>query len=249
MRFDTKTKVYTGVFVTSALSVVLSVLVTLLIKGGEFSASAILTSIIVPLCVAPAVSFWGFLQAYKIEQLNTQLSYLVNHDALTNLRSRSYFFEQAKSDKTPGSAITLMIDADHFKNVNDTFGHDIGDEALRHFSNLIRKNCRETDTVARLGGEEFGVYMPNTDLSTAQIIAERIRTEIFRTPLRVGGREVQLSVSIGLARRLDNEGFTDVFKRADNALYRAKANGRNRVCLELENGIDVTSQTAAGAIC
>lgn len=241
MRFDSRFKVYSGVTVTTVLSVLLSVFVTLIFKGGDLQTSSLITAVIVPLCVAPLASYWGFEQAYRIERLNEKLRYMVNHDALTNVHSRSYFVDHVKNDRNPGAAVTLMIDADHFKKINDTYGHDVGDQALIHFSSLIVKNCRKSDIVARLGGEEFGVYMRETNLPTAQVIAERIRAEIFKTPLRIGETEIALSASIGLATGGKSEDVFAVVKRADAALYKAKEKGRNRVCL----GLNPTSDSDA----
>ncbi len=234
MLFDSKLKVYIGVLITTVVSVILSVMFTGIIRGGLNEPSTLIPSIVVPLCVAPLASLWGFTQAHKIAVLNKQLANLLNHDPLTNAHSRSYFFDVAYNDPPYGSAVTLMIDADRFKQINDTYGHDVGDEALRHLSEQISLNCRKSDVVARLGGEEFGVYMPDTNINTAQIVAERIRTEISRNPMVVGEFSIPLSVSIGIASRRPGEQIKDVLKRADDALYRAKNNGRNQVRVETE---------------
>ena len=233
MRFESKQKVYLAVLITTALSVFLSVVFTGILRGEWSNAATLVPSIIVPLCVAPLASLWGFTQAYKIEELNSQLAELLNHDPLTKVHSRSYFFEIANNDPSPGSAVALMIDADHFKQINDNHGHHIGDLALKHFSEQISQQCRKTDIVARLGGEEFGVYMPDTDLKTAQIVAERIRQEIFKNPLPIPEQEIPLSASIGIASRDSGEQIYDALKRADAALYEAKTQGRNRVRVKL----------------
>ena len=232
MRFDTKQKVYTAVLGTTVLSVLMSLLVTSIIQGGVSSLADVLPAIIVPLCVAPPVSFWGYSQAHKIEKLNQELGRLLNHDPLTNVHSRSYFFDVAAKGHATEAAVILMVDADHFKTINDTYGHQVGDRALQHMSDLISQQCRRTDVVARLGGEEFGIYMPHTDISTGQLVAERIRIEIFSSPLLVDGVEIAISTSIGIALRAPGEAIEDVLKRADDALYRAKAEGRNKVTLD-----------------
>ena len=124
----------------------------------------------------------------------------------------------------------LMLDLDHFKEVNDRHGHAVGDEVLRGFAARVRSTVRETDVLVRRGGEEFLLLMPQTPTETARTIAERVRTEVASRPIvseRAGG--VRVRVSIGVATWREGESATDVEARADAALYRAKANGRDRV--------------------
>ena len=231
MRFDTKQRVYLAVVLTTRVSILFSVVVTGILRGGTFEISAMIPSVVVPLCVAPLVSFWGVSQAYRIGELNRKLADLLKYDPLTKVHSRSYFFEAA--DGVPETqAVVLMVDADHFKMINDTYGHDVGDRALQHISRLIARHCRKADIVARLGGEEFGVYLPDTDLDTALLAAERIRCEVSATPLYIEDYGITLSTSIGVALRRPDDRVDEVLKRADTALYQAKAEGRNRVCLE-----------------
>lgn len=244
MRFDSKQKVYAAVLGTTGLSVLMSLLITLVLQGGVASLDAVMPAIVVPLCVAPLVSFWGFSQAHKIELLNKELAMLLNHDPLTNVHSRSYFFERTAKGSPTEASVILMVDADHFKTINDTYGHQVGDRALQHMSDLISKQCRLSDVVARLGGEEFGIYMPRTDISTGRLVAERIRIEIFSSPLMVDGLEVPISTSIGIAQRKPGEQVEDVLKRADDALYKAKADGRNRIRLEESAEPDLNWQRA-----
>lgn len=244
MRFDSKQKVYAAVLGTTGLSVLMSLLITIVLQGGVASLQAVTPAIVVPLCVAPLVSFWGFSQAHRIELLNIELATLLNHDPLTNVHSRSYFFEAAARGQESEAAVILMVDADHFKNINDTYGHQIGDKALQHISDLISLQCRRTDVVARLGGEEFGIYMPHTEISTGRLVAERIRIEISSSPLVVDGSEISMSTSIGIAQKEPGESIEDVLKRADMALYQAKAEGRNRVKLDSQADTEVNWQRA-----
>jgi two-component system cell cycle response regulator len=126
----------------------------------------------------------------------------------------------------------LIIDIDHFKAINDTYGHDAGDDVLREFCDRLRTCIRGIDLACRYGGEEFVVVMPDTDLGVASKVAERIRRRIAGEPFAIerGSRGVEVTISIGLAGR---EGPQDtsasIMKRADAALYLAKRNGRNRV--------------------
>ncbi|MCZ0734956.1 PleD family two-component system response regulator [Phreatobacter sp. AB_2022a] len=161
-------------------------------------------------------------------------------DALTGLHNRRYMerhlgtlVEQAILRGKPLSV--LILDIDHFKAVNDTHGHDVGDEVLREFAARIRKNVRGIDLTCRLGGEEFVVIMPDTDASVASIVAERIRARVAGEPFPIqkGARAIDVTVSIGMAQcRPTDSGAEPLVKRADQALYQAKRSGRNRVVLD-----------------
>ena len=124
-----------------------------------------------------------------------------------------------------------MLDIDYFKSINDTHGHDAGDEVLREFALRIRKSIRGIDLACRYGGEEFVVVMPETDVGVATMVAERLRRRIESEPFAIqqGARAVQVTISIGIAGVTDGESAASAIKRADQALYRAKRDGRNRV--------------------
>jgi two-component system cell cycle response regulator len=126
----------------------------------------------------------------------------------------------------------LVLDIDFFKSVNDTYGHDAGDDVLREFAIRVRKSIRGIDLACRLGGEEFVVVMPETDMAVAATVAERLRRRIATEPFPIeqGKRSIDVTISIGLAA-LENVDDTsaNILKRADQALYRAKRDGRNRV--------------------
>jgi two-component system, cell cycle response regulator len=159
-------------------------------------------------------------------------------DGLTGLHNRRYLdthlrtlFERAMNRRRP---LSLMItDIDRFKPINDTYGHDVGDEILREFAARLRKNVRGIDLACRYGGEEFVVVMPDTEAALANIVAERLRKEIADIPFAVKRLEEPLSitVSVGLAgiRHDEDDTVEALLKRADTALYEAKNGGRNRV--------------------
>ena len=158
-------------------------------------------------------------------------------DQLTGLHNRRYMegqlgalVKRATHGGDPVSA--LMIDIDHFKKINDNFGHDIGDEVLREFAVRLASNVRAIDLPCRYGGEEFTVIMPGARLDDAQRVAERIRLHVAGSPFRVaGGRELlTVTISVGVATTLGESDTPDLLlKRADEAVYEAKAAGRNRV--------------------
>jgi diguanylate cyclase (GGDEF)-like protein len=121
------------------------------------------------------------------------------------------------------------MDLDHFKRVNDTFGHATGDRVLRSFADLVRSNVRRYDVFVRRGGEEFVLIMPTADMEEARSVAERIRCSVEASPVPVDGHEVRYTVSIGIASWTPGEDAETLERRADEALYGAKRSGRNRV--------------------
>ena len=158
-------------------------------------------------------------------------------DALTGLHNRRYMeshlatlVEQAHARGKP--LTVLVLDIDFFKAVNDTHGHDAGDDVLREFAVRLKKSIRGIDLACRLGGEEFVVVMPDTDMAVATMVAERLRRRIAAEPFPIhkGERKVEVTISIGLAALAGpDDNAANVLKRADQALYRAKRDGRNRV--------------------
>ncbi len=123
-----------------------------------------------------------------------------------------------------------VVDLDHFKHINDNYGHMAGDEVLRQVSNHIRSCIRETDFVGRYGGEEIVVILPETDIKTAHLIAEKIRETIEAHPVHFNGETIKVTSSIGISNlRPEHKDYHEVFAEADEALYRAKESGRNRV--------------------
>ncbi|MGP0060436.1 MAG: PleD family two-component system response regulator [Beijerinckiaceae bacterium] len=160
-------------------------------------------------------------------------------DSLTGLNNRRYFethfatLVETAADR--GRPLSVMIlDIDLFKAVNDTYGHDSGDKVLKAFAARVRRVIRNADVLCRLGGEEFVVVMPDTTIEVAKKIAERVRVAVEkdRFPTVEEGRTIVVTVSIGLAERGHDAAPDGLFRRADRALYRAKANGRNRVSAE-----------------
>lgn len=126
-------------------------------------------------------------------------------------------------------ATLLMIDVDHFKAFNDAHGHVVGDEALKHVANVIRSQARETDLVARFGGEEFAIVFTGAPMNAVKRRAEKTRASIGSSPLVIDGQELRISASAGLAELREGDDENALIKRADAALYAAKANGRNRL--------------------
>ncbi len=156
-------------------------------------------------------------------------------DYLTGLANRRAFFEAAeqelgRSRVVPRSTSVITFDADNFKAINDRHGHPGGDTVLQHLAAILAETFREVDVVARIGGEEFAVLLPSTDLPRAAVVAERLRSVIASQVVHFDGSRIRYTVSAGVACLTDAEGGIDLLlKRADQALYAAKRAGRNRV--------------------
>ena len=173
----------------------------------------------------------------ELEQLNGQLKYLATRDALTGLFNRRYFFEALELElsrcRRHGRAFSLLfLDLDHFKHYNDAKGHPAGDGLLSGLAEVITKTSRNTTIAARYGGEEFILLVPETPKDGAHIFAERLRKSVEEHPF--SGRESQplgrVTLSIGVCTfPEDGSDCETLIARADEAMYKAKANGRNRV--------------------
>ena len=160
------------------------------------------------------------------------------YDTLTGLYNRRYFEERLVLDAQKsfygGTPLSLvMADIDHFKKVNDTFGHTEGDRVLFEIANLLKASVRKKDTVARYGGEEFILILPETGLGEASMIAERIRKLVENIPFEIANARINLTVSMGISNFPSNRAKSkeELVKMADEALYDAKRGGRNKVCI------------------
>lgn len=178
----------------------------------------------------------------ELEEAKRQAEYLSRIDPLTQLNNRRAFFEfgkqvQLQSIRSAESFALIMLDIDHFKKINDSYGHDIGDIALKELAKTLTSNSRGTDIVGRLGGEEFAIILPNTDQNEAQNLAERIRLAISDIHIVEGEADFKFTSSFGIAlSHHPSRKVADILKQADAALYQAKAEGRNRVITYVEKG-------------
>lgn len=192
---------------------------------------------------AQALQFFsviGYQMAASLKHFQrfSSIKSMAIYDTLTALYNRRYFEErlivEAQKSFFGGSSLSLvMVDIDHFKKINDTFGHTEGDKVLKEIASLLKTSVRKKDTVARYGGEEFILILPEAGLEETVMISERIRQLVEKTPFDVGQAHINLTVSLGISNSPIHRARTkeDLVKMADQALYDAKRGGRNRVCI------------------
>lgn len=163
-------------------------------------------------------------------------------DSLTGLHNRRWLEEMYTREINRSNAgnfrlSAVMMDIDHFKNVNDTYGHLAGDQVLIAVAKAITDSLRPSDMPVRYGGEEFSVFLPGTSTENARIIAERLRQAVERLQITLpNGQVIPTTISLGFTERQDGDTVRSIIERADQALYNAKQNGRNRACLNLGEG-------------
>jgi diguanylate cyclase (GGDEF)-like protein len=182
-----------------------------------------------------------FRDITELKAAEEKLNRLATTDDLTGLWNRRYFMQASEKELKRAQRYghffsMIMIDIDWFKDVNDTYGHSAGDKTLQDLAGLITSRLREVDVTARLGGEEFGVLLPSTNLDCAFNLAEDIREIVENTPVVYEGKEIFVTVSGGVTTYHSSiSGIEDMLKAADQALYRAKANGRNQTMVKQIN--------------
>ena len=218
--------------------------------GGVVDGNAWLMCVLCPLVTAWPASTWTFWQSARLRQANAELavahaelaaahallSEKAQRDDMTGMLNRGAFLSAL--DATRGlqrRGALLLVDADHFKSINDTYGHQAGDEALRQIAAAIGRAVRAEDIVGRIGGEEFAVMLTGASAGVLRSVAERIRAEVEAIPFGERfGTSRALTVSIGGTRCPPEAQVADILRSADLALYAAKDRGRNRVILNPE---------------
>lgn len=170
----------------------------------------------------------------ELKRAKEKLIRMAITDELTGLVNRRYFMgrllhEYERTKRYKSVFTVLMIDLDYFKNVNDTYGHQAGDTVLRTVSDSMKLSLRLSDIIGRIGGEEFAVILPETEINTAMLISERLRKSVDDQDINHKNCKIKITISIGASQSLkDDLSIDDVLQRADSALYKAKDNGRNK---------------------
>jgi diguanylate cyclase (GGDEF)-like protein len=210
----------------------------LLVPASAERTRALLVDTLLPTLLAAPAFFFFLKKIRELAVAEAKLKLYASTDSLTAVLNRGAFtahvdsyLRNARGDEEPLHGALLVIDADHFKQVNDRFGHDAGDVALRLIADAIKGLLRGPDLVGRMGGEEFGVFLPGATAEQAESVAERIRQAVSSLEFRPGGEWRSLSVSVGGATFAGRIGFSELYRIADQRLYAAKDHGRNRVSL------------------
>jgi diguanylate cyclase (GGDEF)-like protein len=228
--------------VATTASLTLTALIVVVAMGHDWTPAVWLPATLAPLLIAPLTA-WPILNlTYALDAAHAALHAAAGTDTLTQLLNRGRFTELfgddlAQAAQRGSTPALLMLDLDHFKQVNDRHGHAAGDALLRAVARTLREGVRDGDRVARWGGEEFVVGLATHAGEEPQALGRRLGEAIaaIRLPLPVGGT-LDASASLGLARWLGPEDTLDaLLQRADAALYRAKQAGRNRLCLADDN--------------
>ncbi|EYE89408.1 hypothetical protein Q428_02665 [Fervidicella metallireducens AeB] len=174
----------------------------------------------------------------KLQKVLKKTKKLAMFDYLTNVNNRRAFYKRAYEEinrlkRSQGTFSAILIDIDDFKKINDTFGHDVGDEVIKDIARTLKKGIRRYDILARMGGEEFIIILPNTGIENTYARGEELRKAIEKRRIYIKEKDININytASIGIAtlRKTDNYNLDKVIKRADNALYNAKKLGKNRV--------------------
>lgn len=177
---------------------------------------------------APFIWFFFVVMLFQV-RLQRRLSRLSRKDGLTGLNNRRTFLDlAAKRNKQFQTGILLLLDADHFKRINDTYGHQAGDNCLQSIAYMLQRNLRDEDVIGRIGGEEFAILLANASVDQAHIIAERLTRPI---PFKAGpdNQHLTVTLSVGAVVTSPDRALDTLFAQADQALYRAKSEGRARV--------------------
>jgi diguanylate cyclase (GGDEF)-like protein len=180
----------------------------------------------------------------KLEGANNELATLSRTDRLTQLNNRGYWeecliAEYERYKRTSQPVTLIMFDIDHFKNVNDTYGHQAGDEVIRQTSRTLRRTIRKTDIAGRYGGEEFAVLLVDTSNENALILAERLRKRIEALTIEYEDMSIQFNISLGVSElNRDIKSYKDWIESADQALYYSKENGRNQTTVYSKEKFD-----------
>ena len=245
MKLDLSAEGWGRVIVYTVLGTLVCVAAALYVDSFNFAiyddatrARAIVVDIVLPIILAVPLLLFFTSKLRELAIAHQKLTIFASTDALTQVLNRAAFstlvdsyLAQVRVEEEKARGAFFIIDADNFKSVNDRFGHDRGDEALVTIARAIKSMLRGPDLVGRLGGEEFGVFLPGASTEQAAAVAERIRQSVNDAKFTAAGAEHHLSVSVGGAVFERELPYAELFRLADQQLYAAKRDGRNRVAI------------------
>lgn len=216
----------------------------LTLTGYLLSAPSLAPGVVLTNRVLALLAIWSVAAAVALViAQRLRLEKLVNRDPLTGLFNRKFLFETLQREiniwrRKGGPLSLLMLDLDHFKNINDRYGHQAGDRVLKSVAAVAEATVRMSDLVCRFGGEEFAIVLPDTDRDDALEVAERVRVAIAQLRLKLGDDNVGLTVSIGIAQMHEHHAdAAALLGDADSALYHSKRSGRDRIRIAGESGV------------
>jgi len=188
----------------------------------------IILSFVLVIFISAVYGYSREKSSQKMRKMRKDLEFFLRRDALTGLYNRRGYQDKIHSIKATHGAI-LMCDIDHFKRINDTYGHDVGDYTIQEVSKCIRNNLRKNDIAVRWGGEEFFVFLAETTLDSAYIVSEKLRESIENIAISYNENiEIHITMSIGISAVNDVTSLEDAIRNADNAMYKSKSSGRNK---------------------
>lgn len=240
MVINTKQRILMFVVVVTGVAAVLAEALSLIIYPKEVLSSTMWGTLYISVLVTVPISFWVGRQMLEKALMAQQLQDLVDRDRLTDVATRDFFFSRLTADPDAYGA-SLMVDIDHFKQVNDTHGHLAGDVVIHRVAQILRNHTRDKDIVCRFGGEEFLVFLHQAQPAEAYRIAERIRSGAQETTVTTAAGDIKVTVSVGGSLKERIEHIDDAIRRADACLYKAKRMGRNRSVMDW----DATKDEAA----
>ncbi|WP_161569196.1 GGDEF domain-containing protein [Candidatus Oscillochloris fontis] len=238
-----------GIFYASLIITVLSILLSqmithmiYIITQDSMSTSGKIASLLSPLIIAPFFSWWFMGMLLRIHALERKMRFLATYDVLTGVYNRNSFFIYAIDllnliQQEQHELTVLYIDIDNFKNINDVYGHDIGDSVLKNFGLYLRLNVRDSDLIGRIGGEEFVIALPKTSLLHGQMVAEDLRQGLEYKEMALSRSDsINITISIGISNsnHKNYRNIDQLIKMSDTALYEAKKSGRNRIVVSRE---------------
>jgi len=227
IRIETTAQVWRLTVVLGLLGALIVTCASMLLYDPERRAFELMVKLSFVCCIGTPIVYIMAVQLHRNHLMQVELQRLIDRDRLTDVATRDRFFD-SMADEPEAWGVSLMIDVDHFKDVNDTYGHLAGDQVLKAIASEMKKIVRDEDILARFGGEEFVVFLHHADVETGYRVAERMRNAIAERSMTLEGEAVTVTVSIGGSLKDAGDPVKRALREADDALYRAKDEGRNR---------------------
>lgn len=240
MRIKGKREVWLFTAIITAMTVLIPLVIVAAALGllGEadrvrFTASMLTIAGLIPLLITPPLAY-VILNMLRVQHdMIRRVDARIMFDMMTGLYNRNHFLDRMRASQESGPI--MIVDADHFKTINDSHGHAVGDEALRILANAVQQCVGSDGIVGRLGGEEFGIFMPGKDAAAGHAMADAVCAAVRALTPLLAGNQVKLTVSIGCSFHRTTNVIGHSLKQADDLLYRAKAEGRDRAIYKAQS--------------